>query len=215
MSFFLYNFFEALLLVTALSIDAFFAGFSYGVKRIRIPFLSLFIINGMSGVVLLLCLLFGRTVGGFLTEDGAAWISFFLLFIVGLVKLFDGCLKYWIRKSEPSGKKWNFHLFDAQFILTVYADPDRADADKGGVLSAGEAVSLGVALSIDSAGAGIGAGVAFHSLLLPLLLSLVLGIIAVRSGGSLGKKVAQCFSRDLSWVSGLLLILLAFTKILK
>ncbi len=47
-------------------------------------------------------------------------------------------------------KHLDFHMFDFRFLLTVYADPNKADKDKGGILSAKEACSLGIALSIDS-----------------------------------------------------------------
>lgn len=201
-----------LLLVTALSIDAFAAGFAYGVDRIRIPFLSMGIIGGLSAGSLFLSLLAGRGILAGIPYSCAHFISCALLFIVGLIKLFDGTIKCLIRRRAPKEKHLTFHIFDLQFLLTVYADPDRADADRGGMLSAGEACSLGIALSIDSMAAGIGAGIGAAPIVFPVLLAFFMGMAATGAGVFFGNRVAAKYSLDFSWAGGLLMILLAALK---
>lgn len=201
-----------LLLVIALSIDAFVAGFAYGVDKIRIPFLSMSVIGSFSAISLWISLLVGRGLLVGLSPGFARFISITLLFVVGLAKLFDGTIKCIIRRKEPMEKHLDFHMFDFRFLLTVYADPNKADKDKGGILSAKEACSLGIALSIDSMAAGIGAGIAAAPILFPVILAFIMGASAIGLGVFLGNRVAARYSLDFSWIGGFLLILLSVLK---
>lgn len=213
MPFFFVYFIEAMVFVIALSIDAFLASFAYGVDRIRIPVSSLLIISSMSGAVLGIFMLVGSIAGKRLPEGAGAVIGFILLFLVGICKLFDGAIKWYIRKCNNIEKNINFHFSSLKFLLTIYADPHKADVDKGGILSSKEAISLGIALSIDSAAAGIGAGVMATPLLLSVVLTWITNILAIVLGSCLGYKIAQKISLDFSWISGILLIILGFSKL--
>lgn len=207
-----YDIGNILLLVTALSIDAFVAGFAYGVDRIRIPLSSMAVIGGLSAASLFAALSAGRGILSGLPASFASLISIVVLFLAGLVKLFDGTIKCIIRRNAPAEKRLTFHIFDVSFLLTVYADPNKADADRGGVLSAKEACSLGVALSIDSMAAGIGAGMGAAPIVFPVLLSFFMGAAAIGAGVFLGNRVAARYSLDFTWAGGLLLILLSVLK---
>jgi hypothetical protein len=46
-----------------------------------------------------------------------------------------------------------------------------------------------------------------------MVLSLVIGMLAVRLGGRIGNKAAQKLPCDLSWLGGALLIVLAILKL--
>ena len=199
MPLFLCEILNIVLLVTALSIDALVAGFAYGVDKIRIPFVSMVIIGGLSAISLMISLLAGRGILAELPPGFARFISISLLFVVGLIKLFDGTIKCIIRRKEPVRKQLDFHMFDLRFLLTIYADPNKADADQGGLLSAKEACSLGIALSIDS-------------MAVPVFLSFFMGAAAIGTGMVLGNRVAAKYSLDISWIGGLLLILLSVLK---
>ena len=80
---------EILLLVTALSVDAFAAGFVYGVSKIKVPPLSIIIVTAISSLILVCSLLAGSLVNRLLPGNITQHFSFLLLFILGLVKLFD------------------------------------------------------------------------------------------------------------------------------
>ena len=95
----------------------------------------------------------------------------------------------------------------------MYADPEKANAEDVSVLSPAEAFSLGIALSLDSAAAGFGAGMLDFSLIPALFLSLLAGAAAVAGGSLLGNLAAEKLNFDLSWIGGLLLILLAFSRL--
>ncbi len=177
---------EILLLVTAISIDAFTAGFAYGISRTRIPLSSLCILTSISSLILAVSLLTGNLLTGLLTPKQTCTISFLVLLLLGITKLFDhSCCDH----------------------------ADKADKDRDKFLSPGEALSLGFALSIDSAAAGIGAALPPFSIPAAIIASFLMGILAILTGSFLGKKFSCHTQKNICWVSGALLILLAFLKL--
>lgn len=204
---------EASLLVIALSLDAFFACFSYGVNRIEIPFKSLNVINLICTGILAAALYIGVAVRSIIPQGVAAGLCFAILMMMGLIKLFDSAIKQIIRKRKIE-TNLRFKLSSLRFILHVYADPEEADMDVSRVLNPSEAAYLAVALSLDGVGAGFGAGLASGHPVLVIFLSLVLGYAAVLFGGWLGKKLADKVKLDLSWLGGTILVVLAIAKIL-
>lgn len=208
------SFLEILLLVTALSIDAFAASFVYGTDKVKIPATSVMIISALSTGVLVLFLLLGNVIGGLISPETTTIICFIILFFLGLVKLFDSSIKRIIRKYKNLDKKVFFSFSGLTFILTIYADPQTANGEDITILSPAEAFSLGIALSLDSAAAGIGAGMMTFHLPATILLSLTTGILAILSGSLLGNSIAKRTSFDLSWLSGVMLMILAVLKLL-
>lgn len=214
MSFTLSAFLESLVLVTALSIDAFVACFAYGTNKIKIPFLSMAVMDIISSFILLLFLFLGKLVSPLLPGSFIKIFCFAILFGLGIVKLFDSSLKHLIRNSQQEIPSLHFTILQFKFILTVYADPDKADKDQSRSLSPAEAAPLGAALSLDSAAVGFGAGVLVFYPGWIILLALLVGAAAIFSGSLFGNKLAEKTSLNLSWLSGLLLIILAFMKFL-
>ena len=81
------------------------------------------------------------------------------------------------------------------------------------VLSPREALPLGLALSLDSAAAGIGAGAASLPFFATTLLGLLCSLGAVTAGAFLGRRLSRHISLDPSWLCGLLLMGLALLKL--
>ena len=104
-------------------------------------------------------------------------------------------------------------LFDLNFVLTVYADSDKADIDRSKTLSAREALYLALALSIDGFAAGFGWGLASVNFIELIILSFASNLLAVALGYLLGKLLTKITKHDFSWIGGLILIVLAFTKL--
>lgn len=205
--------FEALLIVTALSMDAFVSSFAYGAGKIKIPLSSLLVINLICSGTLALALLFGGVVSLWLPKAFTSAICILLLLTLGITKIFDSALKTLIRKHSTFQKKIQFSLFHMGFILKIYANPEEADRDHSHTLSPSEAAFLALALSLDSLAVGFGAGLSHTGPLLVFALSLLVGILAVRLGCYLGNRVSSKTNFDLSWVSGALLIILAILKL--
>ena len=180
------SFLEILLFVTALSVDAFAAGFAYGVSKIKVPFLSVLIVSGVSSLTLAVSLFLGGVAGSLIPQGLTRQFSFVLLFVLGVVKLFD---------------------------RSRHDEAEAANKNQDDLVSPGEALTLGAALSLDSVAAGIGAGVAASRIPAALTASALVGALAVVSGTHLGRLISAHCRSNLCWVSGLLLILLALMKL--
>lgn len=213
MQFSVFIIFEALILASALSLDAFVASFAYGSKKIKIPFRSVQVINLICGAITGLSLLLGTIVKQYIPDWLTVAISFTILFILGIVKLLDSITKSIIRKYNNLNKEIEFSLFNFKFILNLYANPEDADIDRSNTLSPREAASLAIALSLDGITVGLGAAIGNVNGLAVFLCSLLTNMIAVLSGSLVGNKIAGKTTFDLSWVSGIILIILAFTKL--
>ena len=98
-------------------------------------------------------------------------------------------------------------------MLRIYADSTEADVNHSKSLSVGEASSLAVALSLDGFATGFGAGLTNANPVEMILFSFIIGLIAIRIGCAVGRRVASSADLNLSWAGGAILILLAFTKL--
>lgn len=207
------NISQLFLLSAALSLDALAAGFLYGASRVRIPLSSTLIISFLSSGILTGFLFFGSLFQQILSEQNASLLCFFLLFLLGLAKLFDGSLKSICRHLAGKEKKLFLKLPHITLLLSIYADPEAANGPDYSILSSKEAFSLGIVLALDSAAAGFGAGLAAFSLFSAFWLSFLFTAAALLCGSLLGKKLLRQSSFDFSWLSGLLLIGLALVKL--
>lgn len=204
---------EALFLVAALSLDAFAASFAYGTNRIKIPFRSVIIISLICSAMLGIALLAGRLLQNIVPEKLTVGICFTILFLLSLTKFFDFFIKMWIRKSKDASPKVDFHFLNFHFLLQLMCDATQADVDDSKVLSSKEAVALAVALSFDGLAAGLGAGMAGGSLPLVLLFSFLLSLVSVVAGCFIGNKIAGRTELNLTWISGVILLILAVLKL--
>lgn len=205
---------ESFLLAAALSIDSFVACFAYGTNKIKIPPVSVIIISSMCSIVLAVALCFGMMVRSFVPPGLTKFCCFAILFLLGIIRLFDSSIKAYIRKRKKIDKKFSFSALHLTFILNVYADPQEADEDLSSLLSPAEAVTLALALSIDSLAVGFGTALVSINFLQMVLVSFLTGLIAVVGGCFVGNKISQSVQNvDLSWLSGVLLIVLAILKL--
>lgn len=203
---------EALLLVVALSLDAFFACFSYGAGGIQIPRASACVINCVCTLVFAAGLLASALLGAFIPAQLAHTLAFVLLLMLGIAKCFDALIKSFIQTHTRLRHRFAFSMFSLNFILSVYAQPQVADRDRSMVLSPKEAAALALALSIDGLGVGFGVGFAGISIPNAILLVFCATALSVSAGFHLGNRMSR-FSLNLDWLSGCMLILLAFLKL--
>ncbi len=205
---------ESLLLVCSLCIDTFVASIAYGTDKIKIPFSSAIIINGTCSLFLAISLFIGSILKDFLNPSISTSISFCLLFLLGVYRLFESFFKRYIRKFSEIGVPLTFKIFDFKFVLQIYADEVKADYDNSKILTSKEALYLSVALSLDSLAVGFGSSLGNVHYLEVLILSIIIGFIALSFGGCLGRKFAQKVDINLSWLSGAMLIVLSIIRVI-
>ena len=205
---------ESLLLVSSLCIDSFVASIAYGTSKIRIPPLSTIIINLICTFTLACALLIGSIFKSFLPGNLPSILGFLLLMSIGIYRLFEYIFKAYISKCSKSTSPLTFKIFDFQFILQVYADEIKADFDNSKCLSVKESFYLALALSLDSLAVGFGSSLCNINYMEVLILCFVIGMLCVSLGVYLGRKFSQKIHLELSWLSGVLLIILAIIRVL-
>lgn len=205
---------EAILLVLSLCLDAFAACFAYGTNKIRIPLASSMVLTLISTLFLGISLSAGSILQNFIAPQITHLLCFAILFVLGFMRFFEGLLKNYLNKKAFSPHNIEVTLFNFKLVLNVYADVTKADLDHSKSLSLKEALYLGTALSLDSLIVGLGASLVPIAFSKVMILSIIIHLITIFLGSVCGHFCAKKTDVDLSWLSGFILILLAFTKIL-
>lgn len=208
------NVLESILLVLALSLDAFAASIAYGLNDIKIPIRSILIIDFVCAFFLSLSMLIGSMFRVLIPERFLIIVSFLILLSLGIYYLFEGIVKANLEKALKSNKKIKVNVFNLDLIVEIYVDQTKADINYSKDLSSKEALYLGTALSLDSIAVGFGSGIVDINYLQVIIFSLIFGIVAIWGGLFMGRKVALNTKIDISWLSGIILIILAILKIL-
>ncbi|MEK8126758.1 sporulation membrane protein YtaF [Paenibacillus filicis] len=227
--------FSLLLLALAVSLDGFGVGVTYGLRKIRIPLISIAIISCCSGFIIFISMQIGVWMSGWVHPDLAKNIGALILVGIGLWALYQ---LYAQRKEDsvtdepqvtisslpdpgaavlasPSTKEIIYiELKRFGLVIQILRKPSIADMDRSGTISAYEATLLGLALSLDAFGAGIGAA------LLGFTPWLTAAVIAAASGIflGLGLRIGLRFAgvwwmRRISVVPGFLLIIMGIMKL--
>ena len=199
---FLWIILEAAFLALSLSLDTFVAGLSYGSSKIRLPLVCAVTVSLVCSGVLCLSMLAGSLVRPFLSPTAARLICFLLLVCMGTLRILDQAIKSFLCRHDGFSRNFMFRALHFQFFLSVYADPCKADSDASKSLSVPESVCLALAMSLDGAAARFD------------LFSLLFGFTAIQGGFLLGNRLAQKIHFSVDWLSGALLILLAFLRLI-
>lgn len=154
--------FSIVLLSVTLSIDALFAGFSYGLSGTRIPWISKLIICAFSVIYAAVALLLGSALARSLPPLIGKIIGAVVLAGLGIWMILKS-------RSHPKEKpavdaddgtpQTLFKIIIKSLGITIEIlknNPAAGDVDRSGVIDQKEALILGFALSVDSLGAGIG-----------------------------------------------------------
>lgn len=147
-----------ILLIIGVSIDGFGVGITYGMRRIRVPFLALSIIMFCSGLIVFISMTIGNMLRSFITPDLAEMIGGIILLLIGLF-----CLYNVTRSKSEAASEMDSNDEAWDNFKTVMKQPVQADLDQSGSISANEALLLGFALAIDAFGAGLGAAMLGYS----------------------------------------------------
>lgn len=206
------EFLSAFLFALAVSLDGFGVGFSYGVRQIKIPFLSLVIICLSSAFAITVSMACGGLISRFFNPAAGERTGALIILGVGIYFILQAVYS-WRQKEEkrPAERK---HLFTLNLsrlgiVIEVLRQPVTADFDESGTINSWEALVLGFALAMDALGAGFGAAIAgFKVWLTPLLVAgCKLGMIS--AGMYLGENVSMLkLGRLVHLLPGLILILI-------
>ncbi len=210
------------LLALSLSVDAFSAGLSYGVRQVKIPLKQILIIAFTSGLMACISILFGQAllaIGG----NSFKLAGSIILGLMGVcIILFRG-----VFYNDTGFEKCliNLKIFGVTFRIIL--NPNDCDLNSSGTIETKEAFLLAFALSIDMLSAGTafamsGGGIIFavvSGITQPLFL-----ILGQLSGHKFTDKIKKIFykndllttsftmDRYLAYVSGTLLLIVAYIR---
>lgn len=204
--------FNIVLLVSALCVDLFVASIAYGTNQVFLSRMQMIIANGICSFFLGISLSFGVLLDSWIPETFTKQICFYSLLILGLLKFSDSIIKCFVRRHKNARKQLHFKFSSLKFIINIYCNPLEADADKNKRLSLREVIFFSIAMSIDSLIAGTMAAFLKISVPLTVAAAFILGYIFTCIGQFLGHKISTKSSIDLSWIGGILFIILAFSK---
>lgn len=200
------------LLVFALCLDTLVASIAYGTNRIRISHGQIALFNGICCMCLGLSLSFGSLLDRTIPEALTKSICFYSLLFLGCMKLVDASLRRYLRCHKNMHKNASFHFSHLRLIIDIYSDPMEADTNQDECLSWKEVVFFSLAMSVDSLVTGMMAAFLKISVFATVLCAFLVGECFTYLGLFLGRKISRHCPRDLSWLGGALLILLAVLK---
>ena len=192
------NILGSVIFAAAISMDAFGIGFSCSLRGIRFPLRCKLLICGWVVAVTAVAVIAGGIISGFLPEWAGSIIGAVMLIMLGIY-IFAGAL---IRHKKESSEK----IKPSDILIK----PEVCDMDKSSDVDMKEALYTGIALSLDSFSAGLGAGVAGGADLIPLLSGLF-HFILLFVGEFCGRFMKNRFSGGELWLtllSSLLLIII-------
>jgi putative sporulation protein YtaF len=202
-------------LAFAVSLDSFSVGFTYGLRKMKIPFKSILIIATCSAMSLIIASGIGKFVSSILSPAITDHIGGIILILLGAWVLFQ------FFRPEKSSEQvtdektiFKFEIKSLGIVINILRKPMSADFDRSGTITGIEACMLGLALSLDAFGAGIGAAMLGFS---PIYLAITVAFMSsmfvwmgIRCGTFLSKNN---WVQKFTFLPGVLLIIIGVWKI--
>lgn len=140
--------FTLVIIAVAVSIDGFWGGFAFGLRRIRILPISLVIISSWSIVCTMAAMLIGVYLKNYISIEAAKYIGTSLLVLLGILTLREGYKQKNERlELKKSSKKYNLEFSN---LFRVLRDPTLADYDHENDIKPLEGTLLGIAVAMDA-----------------------------------------------------------------
>ncbi|TYR80258.1 sporulation membrane protein YtaF [Priestia megaterium] len=203
----------------AISLDGFGVGISYGLRRITIPMFSVMVITFCTAGALFSSMKVGALLINVLSTNHSKMLGGIILILVGSWNVYN--IYRSSKKSEESdsltaekSSVFSFQFKKFLFIINIVRLPQSADLDKSGVISGGEALLLGLALSLDAMGAGIGASLMGLSPMITSLITCVMSSVFLLAGLRVGHFYSTVkWVKRFNYVPAMLLILFGILKL--
>lgn len=189
------------------NVDNLVIGFSYGIKKTKIPFLSNMIIALMSVLCSLVALLTGHWLSTFLKPSLAGMFGGILLIVIGGLSIWS---TFYERRQKINEDSSNF--------VKVMYEPKTADLDLNNKISIKESILLGFALALNSISTSFSVGLTDPSVMAYLLSIGFFSLLSIWFGVSIGDKVKGALKNMEIYapiISGLLLFLIGLYEVIQ
>lgn len=209
-----FSFSALLLFLTAVSVDSLTAGLTYGTQRVHIKLSSYAILICVPAAFIAASNRIGSCIGLLFSPSLLPILSFILLTFIGLSKLSESLIRLLARRHPSLQRNWGCKIKQIHIVFTVYLSPEDANGGDLQILSPKEALLLSLALSLDSVLAGMAFAAVPMSFAVLFGLAAVFNLLLFSAGYGFGHLLSTVVHIDLSWLSGLFLLLLAVQALL-
>ncbi|BCJ88034.1 MntP/YtaF family protein [Effusibacillus dendaii] len=234
-------FLSLLLLAFAVSLDSLGVGFTYGLRKIRFPWWSLAVVTMLSASTILLAMGLGHLLIQLFSPEAAKRVGAVILILVGIWAVYQmfsrksdntdepknvspleppaGTETEWSANPSPGSGATVSYVFQLELkkvglVIQILKTPSIADMDRSGSISSSEAIVLGIALSMDGFGAGIGASLVGYPPVLTATTISLMSLLFIGLGLKIGHIYAETpFVRKLAILPGILLIMIGISKL--
>lgn len=203
------NIVAPLFLAISASIDNFTVGVAYGIKNIKIRFLSNLLIAVISGFGTFLSMTVGLFLCKLLSTKMSNIIGCSLLMAIGAWFIIEFFVK---RRKMESRSAINYNNIN---YIKLLDEPENVDFDKSGNIDIKESIILGIALTINNLGLGISASISGINIYLTTICTFIISIVTIPLGYLIGKHCfSKLFGEYASLISGLIIIGLGVYEII-
>lgn len=208
-----------LFMLLSINLDSLVAGFSYGMRTVKIPLLSAAIISFFSVLYSALALTIGSSISNYIPTNISKCIGAFLMICIGVLVIINS-IKESPEKSDyvhKEKKGFNLSIKSLGITISILRDPSLCDFDFSQVIDPREAIYLGFALSADAIGVALGCALSgISNIFLPFLIGgsqLILLYSGVAAGRFLNKhiRIRKVFC---SIFSGIILVVLGILRMI-
>ena len=205
---------SALFLGLAANLDNLGVGISYGVQKIRVPFISNFSIAFLSGIITIISVLTGHLLSHYIAVAGELGAS--MIVIIGIwVMVHKTSTSNSLPVAIPVMKTYSVPIKAFSCVVQITKEPSVADFDANGIISTKEAMVLGLTLSFNCIATGVGAGLTGMDPLSSSISVFIFSMVSISVGYLIGWKTASDRFEHLSQViSGAVLILIGIYELL-
>lgn len=204
-----------ILLALSLNLDSFGIGVSYGMKKIKVPFASLLMINLMSILFFSAAYGTGLLLLGFIHIFQAKILSSAIIVLLGMIFYIQAYLdcKYPPESSNQTITSIPIKVFG--IVINIIRDPSSGDRDASGVIDTKEALYIGAALAIDSFAVGLAVSIANLHILSFISAAFISNLIFFWSGNFIGVNLGLISKQHtLKYFSALILIFLGLLRLI-
>lgn len=197
---------SALLISISANLDTFIVAISYGIKKIKLNFISILLITLITTCGTYISMYLGLEITKFISISASNYIGSIMLISIGTYMIASYIKKY-------NFKKDNLHSRNNEKITytQVLNDPIKADKDFSGHLDAKESIFLSLALTINNIGIGISASITGINIYINTICSLIVTIISLLLGLYIGNSCLSKFlGKYIDLVGGLVILLIGF-----
>ena len=172
----------SLLFAVSANVDNFSVGISYGIKKIRIGYLSNLLIAAISALGTFISMYAGMIISRTIPLNVSNALGGLILLILGLWQIIESLVNSYIIKAKTSSKD---NKITCEVLLN---NPEIADIDKSGYIDVKESISLAFALTINNFGLGISTSMTGIEIVPTVAFTFLFSIFMLFTGYLLGER---------------------------